>query len=143
MQAFNKEDVPKAIKVWHRDDRIDQIYADLLSDLMASDVDGDFASYQRFVDEGASTFNARADYTHTNTLPNHTCMMTGRPVCVGPDQTTEECMALMTDKRIRHLPVAEGGRVVGLVSIGDLVKASLEEKDFVIKQLKKYIKGDQ
>ena len=54
----------------------------------------------------------------------------------------DEAMAIMTENRCRHLPVMEKGRLVGLVSIGDLVKASLEEKDFVIKQLKKYIKGD-
>jgi hypothetical protein len=59
---------------------VDGLRADLLSDLMANDVDGDYASFQRFVDEGATTFNARTDYTYTNTLPNHTCMMTGRPV---------------------------------------------------------------
>jgi len=52
-------------------------------------------------------------------------------------------MAIMTENRCRHLPVMEKNQLVGLVSIGDLVKASLEEKDFVIKQLKKYIKGDQ
>jgi len=51
-------------------------------------------------------------------------------------------MAIMTEKRCRHLPVMENEDLVGLASIGDLVKASLDEKDFVIKQLKKYIKGD-
>ena len=65
-------------------------------------------------------------------------------VCyVSPEVTVDEAMAIMTESRVRHLPVMEKGRLVGLVSIGDLVKASLEEKDFVIKQLKKYIKGDQ
>ena len=65
-------------------------------------------------------------------------------VCyVTPEVTVDEAMAIMTENRCRHLPVMEKGRLVGLVSIGDLVKASLEEKDFVIKQLKKYIKGDQ
>jgi CBS domain-containing protein len=64
-------------------------------------------------------------------------------VCyVTPEISVDEAMAIMTENRCRHLPVMEKGRLVGLVSIGDLVKASLEEKDFVIKQLKKYIKGD-
>jgi len=60
-----------------------------------------------------------------------------------PDATVDEAMAIMTDNRCRHLPVLEDEALVGLVSIGDLVQASLDEKDFVIKQLKKYIKGDQ
>jgi len=65
-------------------------------------------------------------------------------VCyVTPEVSVDEAMAIMTENRCRHLPVMEKGQLVGLVSIGDLVKASLEEKDFVITQLKKYIKGDQ
>jgi hypothetical protein len=59
---------------------VDGLRADLLTELMATDVSGEYASFQRFVDEGATTFNARTDYAYTNTLPNHTCMMTGRPV---------------------------------------------------------------
>jgi CBS domain-containing protein len=51
-------------------------------------------------------------------------------------------MSIVTESRRRHLPVMENDQLVGLASIGDLVKASLDEKDFVIKQLKKYIKGD-
>jgi CBS domain-containing protein len=68
-------------------------------------------------------------------------IMTGRVHTVSPDRTIEECMALMTVHRTRHLPVLEGGRLVGLISIGDVVKASLEEKDFLIKQLENYITG--
>ena len=65
-----------------------------------------------------------------------------RPVtAVGPEQTVEECMAVMTEKRVRHLPVLVADRVAGVVSIGDLVKASLDEKDFLIKQLENYITG--
>lgn len=61
-------------------------------------------------------------------------------VCyVGPEQTVEECMALVTEKRLRHLPVLENGKLVGMVSIGDLVKASIFEKDFIISQLSNYI----
>ena len=66
-------------------------------------------------------------------------VMTPRPVCVTPAQTVDECMALMTDKRVRHLPVVEDGRVVGLVSIGDAVKATIAEQQFIIEQLEMYI----
>jgi CBS domain-containing protein len=68
-------------------------------------------------------------------------IMTERVIFVRPEQTVEECMALMTEKHIRHLPVLVGDQLVGIVSIGDLVKASLDEKDFVIKQLENYITG--
>ena len=61
---------------------------------------------------------------------------------VAPETSVDEAMAIMTDNRCRHLPVMVADEMVGLASIGDLVKASLDEKDFVIKQLKKYIKGD-
>jgi CBS domain-containing protein len=61
---------------------------------------------------------------------------------VSPETSVDEAMAIMTDNRCRHLPVMVEEEMVGLASIGDLVKASLDEKDFVIKQLKKYIKGD-
>ncbi len=70
-------------------------------------------------------------------------IMTEKVICVRPDQTIEECMALMTDKRIRHLPVIKGDKVTGVVSIGDLVKAVIAEKDFLIKQLENYITGDR
>jgi len=68
-------------------------------------------------------------------------IMTERVMFVRPEQTVEECMALMTEKHIRHLPVLVGDQVEGIVSIGDLVKASLDEKDFMIKQLENYITG--
>jgi CBS domain-containing protein len=66
-------------------------------------------------------------------------IMTPRVTCVGPTRTVEECMALMTDKRTRHLPVLEDGRLIGLVSIGDLVKAIIDEQQFIISQLETYI----
>ena len=69
-------------------------------------------------------------------------IMTERVVYVHPDQTTEECMVLMTNKRIRHLPVLEGERLIGVVSIGDVVKAIISEQEFVIEQLEHYITGD-
>ena len=77
------------------------------------------------------------DRTAKNTAVSD--VMTSRPVCVSPEQTVEDCMALMTDKRVRHLPVVEEGRVVGLISIGDAVKATISEQQFVIEQLETYI----
>lgn len=62
-------------------------------------------------------------------------------VCVGPDQSIEECMALMTTKRLRHLPVIEDGELLGIVSIGDLVKSIISDREFVIEQLEHYIRG--
>jgi IMP dehydrogenase len=66
-------------------------------------------------------------------------IMTSRVAYTGPEQTVEECMALMTEKRIRHLPVMEGGRVTGVISIGDLVKSIIAEQQFIIEQLERYI----
>lgn len=68
-------------------------------------------------------------------------IMTRRVAVVAPTQTVEECMALMTEKRVRHLPVLEDGQLVGLVSIGDLVKAIISEQQFIIEQLEHYIAG--
>ena len=66
-------------------------------------------------------------------------IMTDEVVCVRPEQTIEDCMGLMTDKRIRHLPVLDSKNVVGVISIGDVVKEMLSEQEFVIKQLESYI----
>ena len=66
-------------------------------------------------------------------------IMTAKVLYVGPSQTVDACMAVMTDKRIRHLPVLDGDRLVGVVSIGDLVRATISEQDFMIKQLERYI----
>lgn len=66
-------------------------------------------------------------------------IMTEKVVCVRQEQTIEDCMGLMTDKRIRHLPVLEHKKVIGVISIGDVVKEMLSEKEFVIKQLESYI----
>jgi len=70
-------------------------------------------------------------------------IMTSPVMYVRPDQTNEECMALMTDNRVRHLPVVDGGKLIGLVSIGDLVKDIISEQKFIIDQLEHYIKGDR
>jgi CBS domain-containing protein len=58
---------------------------------------------------------------------------------VSPELSLEDCMRLVTDKRIRHLPVVEGGRVIGMISIGDLVKAVIEDQQRTIEQLESYI----
>ncbi len=68
-------------------------------------------------------------------------VMTERVVYVRPQQTTEECMALMTDKRVRHLPVLEDDLVIGVISIGDVVKSIISDQEFLIEQLEHYISG--
>jgi CBS domain-containing protein len=70
-------------------------------------------------------------------------IMSSPVMYVQPDQTSEECMALMTENRLRHLPVMDGGRLIGLVSIGDLVKATIAEQRFIIDQLEHYISGQR
>jgi len=70
-------------------------------------------------------------------------VMTYPVLYVGPQQSTEECMALMTEKRLRHLPVLEDGKLIGLISIGDLVKDIISEQNFVIEQLQYYISGQR
>ena len=68
-------------------------------------------------------------------------IMTSDVICARPSQTVEECMAIMTEKRIRHLPVVDGEELQGIISIGDLVKEVILEKDFIIQQLEDYIRG--
>ena len=99
------------------------------------------------IDEGrlAGIFSER-DYARKVILHGRTSkelavsdIMTPQVVCVGLDDSVEACMALMTDNRVRHLPVLDGSTVVGVVSIGDVVKALLHEQQFVITQLERYI----
>jgi CBS domain-containing protein len=67
--------------------------------------------------------------------------MSNRVIFAEPDQSVEECMAVMTDKAVRHLPVLENKRLVGLVSISDLVKSIIGDQKLTIEQLERYIGG--
>lgn len=66
-------------------------------------------------------------------------IMSSPVLTVSPDTTVQQCMQLVTDRRVRHLPVVEGARVVGMISIGDLVKATIAEQQQQIEQLESYI----
>lgn len=88
------------------------------------------------------------DYARKVVLQGKTAMdtpakeiMTDRVICVRPEESAEECMALMTDKKVRHLPVLENDQLIGVISIGDVVKAIIPEQEFIIEQLEHYIKG--
>src|SRR5262245_51630464 len=70
-------------------------------------------------------------------------IMSIKPICARPDQSVDECMAVMTAKAVRHLPVIEGGRLVGMVSIGDMVKSVIGDQKFIIEQLEHFIHGDR
>jgi len=68
-------------------------------------------------------------------------IMTANVVCVAPTRSVDECMGIMTEKRVRHLPVVEQKRVIGMISIGDLVKETIADQEFTITQLQRYIVG--
>ncbi len=68
-------------------------------------------------------------------------LMTEEILYLEPQTTVDECMALMTDKRVRHMPVLENGELIGVVSIGDVVKQVISDQEVVIEQLEKYITG--
>ncbi len=68
-------------------------------------------------------------------------IMSEKVLYVQPHRTAEECMAIMINKRIRHLPVLDNDKLIGIISIGDVVKAIIDEKEFVIEQLEEYISG--
>jgi CBS domain-containing protein len=68
--------------------------------------------------------------------------MTSAVLAVTADETTERCMAIMTEKRMRHLPVLSGDNIIGIVSIGDLVKEVISEQQQIIEHLEQYIRGE-
>jgi len=68
-------------------------------------------------------------------------IMSAPVIHVGPQNTVNDCMQLMTNKRIRHLPVCDGGKLIGVVSIGDCVKAVIDEQRHEIEDLRRYIAG--
>lgn len=70
-------------------------------------------------------------------------IMSSPVMYVQPHHTSDECMALMTENRLRHLPVMDRGQLIGLISIGDLVKATISEQQFIIEQLEHYISGQR
>jgi len=70
-------------------------------------------------------------------------IMTREVMCVRPDHTSDQCMALMTENRFRHLLVMDGDKLLGIISIGDLVKGVIADQQFIIEQLEHYIAGDR
>ncbi len=98
-------------------------------------------------DEVAGIMSER-DYTRAAARPDKIVkemyvheIMTPDPICVKVGNTAAECMALMTDKHIRHLPVLDNEELVGLISIGDVVKSVISHQEFTIQQLESYITG--
>lgn len=90
------------------------------------------------------------DYARKIALKGHSSkstpvgdIMSANVMYVQPTQTNEECMALMTDNRVRHLPVLDQGKLIGILSIGDLVKDIICEQQFIIDQLEHYISGSR
>lgn len=86
---------------------------------------------------------ARNVYLKGRSSPKTTVkeIMSTRVVCAWPEQSVEECMAVMTDKAVRHLPVLEKKQLIGIISIGDLVKNIISGQKFIIEQLELYISG--
>jgi CBS domain-containing protein len=82
----------------------------------------------------------KGESSHTTVIKD---VMTSGVLSVNPEQSIDECMALMTNKHVRHLPVLENGHLIGLVSIGDVVKAIISEHEYTIKQLENYITGSR
>jgi CBS domain-containing protein len=98
-------------------------------------------------DKLAGIFSER-DYTRKIVLMGRSSdatrveeIMTAKVICVSPRAKTRECMALMTEKNIRHLPVMEDGRVIAMISIRDIVSDIIADQDFTIGQLEQYISG--
>jgi CBS domain-containing protein len=101
------------------------------------------------LDEGKVTgMITERDYARTIVLMTRSSkttavrdIMTTPVMYVRPDQASEECMALMTEHRLRHLPVTDKGKLIGLISIGDRVKDVVSEQKFIVQQLEHYITG--
>ncbi|MDF1500564.1 MAG: CBS domain-containing protein [Anaerolineales bacterium] len=90
------------------------------------------------------------DYARKVALKGKTSMktpvheiMTDQVIVIGPERTIEQAMAIMTERRLRHLPVVENDQVIGVVSIGDLVKEIIADREFIIEQLESYIAGQR
>lgn len=82
----------------------------------------------------------KGESSHTTAIKD---VMTSGVLSVHPEQSIDECMALMTNKHVRHLPVLENGNLIGIISIGDVVKAIISEHEYTIKQLENYITGSR
>ena len=96
-------------------------------------------------DDLAGIFSER-DYARRGVLRGHlsrdttvSAIMTSDVVSISPSVTVDDCMTLMTERRIRHLPVVDNSRVVGVVSIGDVVRAVVDEQRFTIRSLEHYV----
>ena len=99
-------------------------------------------------DGGIAGIMSERDYARKITLKGKSAaetlvseIMTADVITVSPDQKIEECMTVMVDKRIRHLPVLDAGKLIGILSIGDVVKEMISEQKFLIEQLETYIRG--
>lgn len=99
-------------------------------------------------DGGITGIMSERDYARKIALKGKTAeetlvseIMTADVITVSPAQKIEECMTVMVDKRIRHLPVLENGKLIGILSIGDVVKEMISEQKFLIEQLETYIRG--
>ena len=82
----------------------------------------------------------KGESSHTTIVKN---VMSFDVLFVLPEQSLDDCMALMTNKHVRHLPVLENGKLIGIISIGDVVKAIISEHEYTIKQLENYITGSR
>jgi len=99
-------------------------------------------------DDGLAGIFSERDYAREVVIKGRTSrttlvseIMSTKLITVTPDTTVDECMSLMSGKRIRHLPVIESGKVLGVLSIGDLVKETIANQEFLIKQLESYIQS--
>jgi signal-transduction protein with cAMP-binding, CBS, and nucleotidyltransferase domain len=115
-------------------------------DMVKQMVDANVGSLLVTVDGRIEGIVTERDYLRRVTLEGRTDkdtpvseIMTSPLIVVTPETPVEECMAIMTDRRIRHMPVVENGEVMGVVSIGDLVKFQSQQQDFKIKYLTDYI----